>query len=201
MDDVNVLVPLALGVGLLVLLGAREKVKGPAGGGGGWGAREDDGRPILVVGDSFAVGVAAALRRLYPGRDVRTRAAVGRPATAMQALEQGPYFVILSAGSNDAAGSAPVPAIRDAILKVMGPYAPSHPDMAYLMPHDRMGGYMGERIRQLRGMLKEAGVGPSAVELPLPEASDHIHFSPKGYENIARHAMLVLAPGTKNPAA
>lgn len=161
----------------------------------------DDGRPILVVGDSYAVGIAAALRRMYPGRSITSTAKGGIGAYYMQPIQETDGFVIVSAGTNDAAGSATPSQIADRVYKVFGPYAtcaPRRGRVAYIEPHSKMGGQLGDRVAQLRAELVSRGIDRMSClavvpMTPTPSPVDHIHFTPQGYETIAGDAIKALA--------
>ena len=162
----------------------------------------DDGRPILVVGDSYAVGLAAALRRMFPGRSISSVAKGGQGAYYMTPIQETDGWVIVSAGTNDAAGSASPSDIADRVLRVLGPYADcsaSRGGVAYIEPHSKMGGKLGERVAMVRAELVSRGFGRAADCLavvpirPSPSPVDRIHFTPEGYEQIAADAIAALA--------
>lgn len=161
----------------------------------------DDGRPISVEGDSFAIGIAQALRQKYPGRNIDSaRAKVGLPALRMPSLKDRPVFHILSAGTNDLAGDAGAADVASRIVGVLGPYADGSATSGYaalVLPHSGMGGRLGERARLLREELKKR-LPPSKrlalVEIGAePAAADRIHFDPAGYAQIATDAMQALS--------
>lgn len=184
----------AAGVGAVLLVGAIALASSSS-------SARDDGRPILVVGDSYAVGIAAALKRLYPGRSISSVAKGGVAAYYMQPVQETDGWVIVSAGTNDAAGGASIPEIADRVVKVFGPYAscsPARGGIAYIEPHSGMGGRTGERVALLRAELERRGIDRmrclAVVPIrPKPIALDNTHFDPQGYETIARDAVQALA--------
>lgn len=161
----------------------------------------DDGRPILVVGDSYAVGIAAALRRLYPGRAITSVAKGGVAAYYMQPVQETDGWVIVSAGTNDAAGGASPSEIADRVARVFGPYASCSPKrgaIAYIEPHTKMGGQLGSRVALVRDELERRGIDRmrclAVIPMrPEPSPVDRIHFDPAGYETIAKDAIAGLA--------
>jgi hypothetical protein len=161
----------------------------------------DDGRPILVVGDSYAVGLAAALRRMFPGRSISSVAKGGQGAYYMTPIQETDGWVIVSAGTNDAAGAASPSDIADRVLRVLGPYADCSArrgGVAYIEPHSKMGGKLGERVAMVRAELVSRGLDRASCLAvvpirPAPSPVDNIHFSPEGYETIAGDAVKALA--------
>lgn len=162
---------------------------------------KDDGRPIHVVGDSYAVGLAAALKRMYPGRTITSSAKGGVAAYYMKPIQETDGWVIVSAGTNDAAGGASIPEIADRVVRVFGPYAtcaPARGAVAYIEPHSGMGGRIGDRVAQLRAELERRGIDRTrciaVVPIrPKPAIIDNTHFDPQGYETIAGDAVQALA--------
>jgi hypothetical protein len=169
---------------------------------------KDDGRPIVVVGDSYAVGVSAALRRQHPARTITSLAKGGVAAAAMAPAPEGDHYVIVSAGTNDAAGSAQPEKIAERIRAVLGPYGTctaTRGSLVYLAPHSRMGGLTGNRVELVRTELERLELLPSRYTGDLlrrpcrlasvdelgaaPLAADGIHLTPAGYEQVAAAAL------------
>lgn len=171
-------------------------------------SKVDDNRPIIVTGDSYGVGIAAALRRMYPGRQIEDRALGGRRAATMTTLKDDQVFHLVSAGTNDVATGEPAAETERSILKLLGPYGDGTAKQGaawYLLPHAKMGGQLGARVTVLRNELDLSRLRfrPSLAltardrlvvhdpELE-PAAGDKIHFSPEQYEELARIAMREL---------
>lgn len=165
-------------------------------------------KPIVVIGDSFAVGIAAQLHKLYPGRSITSYAKVGAPSVTMKHATDDDVLYIVSAGTNDAAAHEPDEAMVENIWSVLGPYASGSAKkgkLYYFLPHYKMGGLLGARCEKLDRLLVPAiGVEGLALQPNArfdfdvidnvwpPEAADGIHFSPAGYEAQAREAMRFL---------
>lgn len=159
----------------------------------------DDGRPIIVVGDSYAVGLAAQLEKMFPGR-VESRAVGGTASFVMSPLTDRNAFWVVSAGTNDAAGSSSAEKIASSVLRVLGPYGSGTATQGaafYLVPPGTIGAVnLHARVDAVRPALLDAiapndrlAVGDTAL---VPAGPDHIHFSPDQYAAIAREAMRSL---------
>jgi hypothetical protein len=172
----------------------------------------DDGRPILVEGDSFAVGIAQALKQRFPTRNIDTTyAKTGQQALRMPALTDRDVFHIVSAGTNDAVDSRLTAGdVATRVLGVLGPYADGTAKTGYaalVLPHGKMGGTLGERADAVRAEIKKRvaqadllrvnGMFPSRLALveirPQPASGDRIHFDGAGYDTIAQDALFAIA--------
>jgi hypothetical protein len=189
-------------VASVALMGLAFATSSASGQGGVWA---DDDRPIHVEGDSYAAGIAQALRQKYPGRNIdSTHASVGRASPAMGKLFDADVFHILSAGTNDAASQAfDAATVASSIERVLGPYASQAGGgsatkgfAVLVLPHSKMGGELGEKTALLRQMLM-ARIKPwkrlALVSIaPNPAAKDGMHFDAEGYGRIAADAMEKL---------
>lgn len=166
------------------------------------GGIADDGRPIIVIGDSYAVGIAAALRSLYPGRSIMSLAVGGTSSSSMHVAPDEHVFVIVSAGTNDVGVQPATERTVANILRVLGPYARGEADkgkLFYVLPHIKMGGGLGARVEGLLELLAPRLHASDRFRFgpirPAPAASDHIHFDMDGYRTIASDAMQALTGG------
>lgn len=146
--------------------------------------------PVIVAGDSYAVGVAGALRRA--GRVVEDRA-VGGTSTPQLPPTVARLPVVLSIGTNDAAGSSsPESIARRARLWLESTGAPQ---AVVILPHPRLPGALGERCRQVAAAMRREAwpKGTRLVEHhETPKAQDKIHFTAEQYDKIAALALAKL---------
>ncbi len=150
--------------------------------------------PIHVMGDSYAVGVGAAMKKLYPNRKVTVNAAVGRPASVMSFYplpDDHDATVVVSAGTNDLAGSADIETIIKKVLSLIN----DGDDARYvlLLPSLAVKNVsLAERIKDYRASLVPEldTINALYVSLPAPNASDGLHYTPDVYEQIALSAIL-----------
>ena len=150
---------------------------------------------VWIVGDSYAVGIAAALRR--EGRRVRSDAKVGRTTLELAPLPA--RMQIVSIGTNDLAGTEPVDAIARRILaRLWAPLADQTTRTVLVLPPETVrDARIAARARELRELLE-----PSLDGLPVrtlevtqePTAPDGLHFSPEAYGLIGFQAWELLAP-------
>lgn len=153
---------------------------------------------VGVHGDSFGVGIAGTL----PWRKdlVSNSAVVGRPSTAVQPLSDNvPMIRVLSAGTNDAAAGRTAAQVAAEVKRILGAFAgTSQGKVAVILPHDKMGGQLGERCRATASAIRSAVLelaNPNVVAVPIrpsPAASDKIHFDPAGYRQIGTDALRAL---------
>lgn len=159
--------------------------------------------PIHVMGDSYAVGVAAALKKLYPGRKISVDAAVGRPASAMKPYNTGDsdMVLIVSAGTNDLAGSASIDSIVEKVWSLIrgGPIGVGEPNIIYLMPSRQVGNKkLAERITLFEAELVGTYLKTWSVDyvkLPPPNAPDGLHYQPHTYGEIGTQAINLADVG------
>ena len=152
--------------------------------------------PVTVAGDSYAVGLAQALRA--SGRVVDDRA-VGGTSTPQLPATVARLPVILSIGTNDAAGSASPESIarraRDWLASTGATSA------AVVLPHDRLPGALAARCRAVAAAMRRESwpAGTRLVEHhETPAAPDRVHFTPEQYGRIA--ALAVSKLRTPKPA-
>ena len=119
----------------------------------------------------------------------------------MPPLKESDDWQILSAGTNDAAGVAPPSDIASRIMKVLGPYGngtAKRGGVAYIVPHSKMGGALGQRVTETMGelaiMLDQADPDRLAfVSMQVEPGPDKIHPTPQGYGTLARDAVDALS--------
>ena len=145
-----------------------------------------------MIGDSYAVGVKSALKKLCPYSSIIGDPKVGQSSFTMPAADDIDVITIVSAGTNDAAGGS---TNADAVLRVLGPYARGEARMGhlyYVVPHTMMDEPIRSRVQKLLDALLprlQENERFHLIRTPAPTAPDHTHFGPKGYEEIARQAL------------
>lgn len=167
----------AVALGLALVLGAA-RASGPP-----------SPRPVTVRGDSYAVGMGAALRA--EGWPVAMDAKVGRSTRGQVGTDPHGWQVV-SIGTNDLAGFDSVENIGQRVLGIM---AGGGRAAVLVMPTRARDARLRERMGALAAYvvptLREWGV-PVLVHQLEPEAPDGLHYSPAQYRELALAAVRLL---------
>lgn len=162
----------------------------------------DTPRSITVIGDSHAKGLAFALRRLLPGRDIRDLSVGGTGSWQMFAAPDDGSLVVVSAGTVDCGTRDPDDKMVASVLRVLGPFVEGTQKngghLVYIQPHARIRGeyaYVNPRIKKLNEKTTAAldgHTGVSTVTMDEEVGVDGLHLDPSGYDSLAKRAVAAL---------
>jgi lysophospholipase L1-like esterase len=158
------------------------------------------GARVLLIGDSLAVGLASPMRKLAESSGVTFASDARGGTVTRQWLSRGwaqsaiantnPTIVVVSLGTNDAAGKISAPAFAGQAAELAALARKAGARVAWLVPPP-----MPYSIDAITTGLRPLPVSRIAPPADLQRSSDRIHCTPAGYQAWAAHAWQQLSEG------